>query len=683
MRTPSFRWWLPIVFWVFYAPSVSAAPSCIFAVAAPFNNYEIGTPGQIDTCFTSIATSSGTVTVGSDALPFPNDAVVSVDPTSTIQSINIPAATFLTFSVPSSYLLLNFGSVNSFNNLGIIDTASIIENHGSISVISNYGSLLASSSPILNQPSGTIGAINNYGTISVSGFNTAIYNGGTINSIFNSGTITGVTAIGTDGTIGTITNHGVLDGALEGIANNGLIGSIINYGTITAITNNGLVDSIVNYGTITSSLFQPNIGISNNFGTINYLKNASYITFSGNLPISYSAVINSPNSYGQLAVQSGTALGVMNFNVSSESRLAKGTYTNLLSGVTSANLDPASFSSIVGRYQWQLIDPNGDLSWDLVVTWLGPTVENTLASLQANQVSIDSLLAVRSAAMFNMLDYDCKGFGENNLCVSFQARYTGVNSQSEGAGVLTAAYRISPSLRVGAFIDYRATDNTQAGLKTSNNSPSFGAFAGFSSSPDGIGLQGRISAAYNTGNISITRSIFADTEPGYGKTNLTSFGAAAEVGWGFAIIPTMVATPFIGLRYTDVGRGSYVEAAVSNSVEFPLSYAAYGQRLTTGIAGMRLIGALSDRFTYQVGLGIEYDIVQNSSDYSGTSAIADLAVFSLQSMASPNRTRGFGGLGIAYGIDQNQKLTGNVIVRGQPYAAQPSITTLVGYQIGF
>jgi hypothetical protein len=645
-------------------PSVSAAPSCIFAVAAPFNDYEIGSPGQIDTCFTSIATSSGTITIGSDALPFPNDAIVSADSASAIQSITIPATTSLTFSVPSSSLLLNYGSVNSFTNLGAIDTASIIENHGNISVISNYGSLIGSSSPILNQPNGTIGAINNFGTISASGFNTAIYNGGAISSIFNSGTITGVFAIGNDGSIESIINRGVINGTFEGIA------------------NNGLINSLVNYGTITSSPYNLNVGISN-FGIINDLKNASYLTLIHNLPRAYSAIINSPSSYGQLAVPAGGALGVMNFRVSEESRLAKGTYSNLLYGVTTANLDASSFASTVGRYQWQLVDPNGDLNWDLVVTWLGPTVENTLASLQANQSSIDSLIAVRSAALFNMLDYDCKGFGPNNLCVSFQARYTGVNNQNEGAGVLTAAYRVSPSLRVGAFIDYRAVDNTPTGLKTSNDIPSFGAFAGFSSTPDGIGFQGRISIAYNTGNISITRSVFADTEPGYGKTSLTSFGSVAEVGWGFAIIPTMIATPFIGLRYTDIGRGGYSETAVSNSVEFPLSYATYAQRLTTGIAGVRLMGMLSDNFTYQLGFGIEYDIMQNLNNYSGTSAIADLEVFSLQSTAATNRTRGFGGLGLAYSIDQNQKLTGNVIVRGQPYAAQPSITTLIGYQIGF
>ena len=42
-----------------------------------------------------------------------------------------------------------------------------------------------------------------------------------------------------------------------------------------------------------------------------------------------------------------------------------------------------------------------------------------------------------------------------------------------------------------------------------------------------------------------------------------------------------------------------------------------------------------------------------------------------------------GSAAIFYQIDQNQRLTGNVSVRGQAFSAQPSISVMGGYQAAF
>jgi hypothetical protein len=49
--------------------------------------------------------------------------------------------------------------------------------------------------------------------------------------------------------------------------------------------------------------------------------------------------------------------------------------------------------------------------------------------------------------------YDCATFNQYGVCLSFQARYGAMESLHDGAGVLTAAYRLSPNLRLGGFIN--------------------------------------------------------------------------------------------------------------------------------------------------------------------------------------------------------------------------------------
>jgi len=54
-----------------------------------------------------------------------------------------------------------------------------------------------------------------------------------------------------------------------------------------------------------------------------------------------------------------------------------------------------------------------------------------------------------------------------------------MDSQSEGAGVFTAAYRASEKVRIGGFVDYRASEKDSSGLKQSDTMPTFGAFAAY------------------------------------------------------------------------------------------------------------------------------------------------------------------------------------------------------------
>ena len=314
-----------------------------------------------------------------------------------------------------------------------------------------------------------------------------------------------------------------------------------------------------------------------------------------------------------------------------------------------------------------------------------PDAANTTLAMIANQNALSSLLSQRSSAIMTMMDYDCATFDAKGYCVSFRARYTGMESQNEGAGVFTAAYRASEKVRIGGFVDYRASEKDGTAVKQGDTMPTVGAFAAYSHSGNATGFQAKASAAYNSGKITVTRAgSFADnTEAGSGKAGLNSYAIGAELAWGFAVSPTMLATPYAGIRYSDATRKGYTEGTVTGTVDFPITYDAYYQRLTTATAGVRLSGMFSDKVGYQASLGGEYDLAHKSNTYSGVSTIPGLENFALANTGASNRARVVASAGLYYQMDKTQRLTATVGVRGQAYSSQPSVTTLVGYQVAF
>lgn len=320
----------------------------------------------------------------------------------------------------------------------------------------------------------------------------------------------------------------------------------------------------------------------------------------------------------------------------------------------------------------------------LVLIQTGPDASNTTAAMQTYADVLRSVMGRRLTGLALMSSYDCQAFDKYGVCLSFQARYTNFDSFNEGAGILTAAYRLTENVRLGAFIDYRASEKEPTGIKFSNDLPTFGAFVGYSQHLNGTGLQGKVLAAVQNGNATVTRdNSLSSTEPGSGKGSLNSYMISGELGWGFAVSPSMLATPYVGLRYTDATRGGYTEDTVSGTVDYPVSYSDYSQRLTTATIGVRLAGMLTEKVGYQMGAGLEHDLRQQTSAYSGTSSISGLETFAINVDGVKNRTRGVGSVGMFYQVEKNQRLMGNVSIRNQAYTSQTAVNVMGGYQIAF
>ena len=335
----------------------------------------------------------------------------------------------------------------------------------------------------------------------------------------------------------------------------------------------------------------------------------------------------------------------------------------------------------VGRCGYSLSYTDSTVDLQLVN---GPDPANTTRALSANRANLQNVMAQRTAALAGMMDYDCPAFDRYGVCLSFQARYGAMESMNDGAGVLTAAYRLSPHMRLGGFIDQGVTRKAPADLRLNPQQPSFGLFLGFNQRTDGLGLQGRISAALNQIDVGVTRDAgLASTEPGSGKARLGGSAAAIELGYGVAWAGSLTATPYMGFRHTQVTRAAYREAAAAGTVENPIAYGAFQQRLGAATAGLRLNGMMDERTGYQLGAGLDYYAYGATGVYAGTSAIYGLEAFALPGAGPARRMSPEASAGLFHQLGRMQRLTINFSMRGQAFSSRAAVSVLAGYQAAF
>lgn len=581
-----------------------------------------------------------------------------------------------------------------------------IYNSGIITLITNNG-LITGYSGIYNddRSDGDIGTLINNGTIHgvEDGFGINHYYGD-IGVLTNNGTISGGDAIRIQGTLGLLTNNNKIQASTDyGVDNQGTITELINSssgsissekqhgvsnawgGTITTLSNFGSITGGTNgFGIYSSSSYGGKIlTLNNNQGGNNSTPQSTALTFKGALPTNYNIVILSEDHYGQLAVTD--PIGSLNFGISDGSMVTGPRYLGVLQGLSSANINSLTMEGTYGGRAWRLEQQADTLIWDLVFAF-GPNSEQTIRALVANRDALRSLMDLRASEIDAMMDYDCATFGENNLCISFQGRYSGSEGAGNGAGVLTAAYRVGPSIRIGGFVDKRVADKNPNNIETSGQMLTVGGFLGYSQHDDGSGLQAKAIVAYNKEDVSVARDLYGeegDTEAGSGSGNLSSYGVSGEVGYGVPVGPTFLMMPFVGLRQVNVERSHYSESFALGEVEYPISYDDFSQKATTGIAGLRFNGMLAERIEFSLAGGVEHDLTRQDSSYSGRSDIPDLETFSFSSVQEANKTRAFGSGSLKYLIKERQRLIGSVSISQLPFGNSAVVTAMVGYQGAF
>jgi hypothetical protein len=619
-----------------------------------------------------------------------NNATISATGTNVNPIANGGAVVFAT----TVQTFTNNGTITSLNNTGTPNTnGAALTNWGNTSnsidsIVNNY---LIKGRYDVGMGGLQIGILN-YGSGDNTNFITSIINN-------TSGEITGSTGIDNGGIIGSIKNLGI-------IGDNLTAKGIFNSGSITTITNAGSIFASIQNATSIVTL--------NNLQNENNLAGA--LTYLGVLPTNYNIIINNTTSYGQLAAPSGT--GNMAFGIYGGAvGFAPVTYTNSIGGnsqiaasivanntkyanVLQGVVGTLSGSTITGNesvftilgatgsyggYSYALAQ-NGSSAlgnWDLIFGSLGPTAGDTQASIATQSRRLRSTFnsTMASSNFANMNTYDCNLFDKNNMCISAGGRYTNIDnpSSNNSAAVVVLGYKVSPSIRIGGFLDQSVNNNAPSGINVSNKNPMMGAFAVWNKNADGLGYQVKIANAYQDKDVTSTRDAFGETgEAGTGKTNLNTQSYVGELSYAFNYQDSTIVRPYFALRYTNIKQDAYTETGVDH----PLSYAKLGDRSTTALMGVKLNHALTPRTNLTASLGIEQDI-NHKTDQLTASAVDISGLTSENFNNNIKRTRPVASAGAYYAVAKNQRLSGEVYYQQLPFQSTGSATAYVNYMIGF
>jgi hypothetical protein len=498
--------------------------------------------------------------------------------------------------------------------------------------------------------------------------------------------------------VGTLINNGTMGVGDDALYNNGgTITSIINnniMGSTTAFTSaiynvgGGTITTITNNGTLLGgNPFFGAIQNVNSIGTFNNLQGAGNangaVDYTDKLPTYYNIIIRGPGEFGQLAARSisgATTFGIYGGGVSgvAASSLTKGTYTSVLSGITSSNLTGATRGNYNG-FTWSLNNSSGSI-WDLIVT--GASTADTQQSLVNTASALQNTFTLQNTVLANSFSYDCNVFGANNVCVSAGGRNTAVsaaNGLNNTSALLIAAYRVMPSVRVGAYADQNlSVNNAGSTVSLGNNTPLIGLFGAWNERLDGRGAEVKVSAAYGQKNTTVTRQVVGTSEAGSGSSQLNSQGAQVAVKYGFGVTPDVIVSPYVGMRYTQNNMGGYTEGT-SSTVTAPLTYSALNTNATTALAGAGAQYRFTPQATVFASAGVEIDTNTSNGTYSAT-GITGLTPINFN--ANPAKTRPTATVGAYYDVEKNQRLGITGIYRQEPYQAVQTTTVMATYTVG-
>jgi hypothetical protein len=666
---------LNICFCIFFGFICSFQAAAVEPAGCPSTAISSGQTITCSTASSAIApqTSSTAITVSSAS---DNNNDVTITRYTTIQLSGSP---------------IGLSSGNTVSNSGTLDSNSFTNGYGMSAGAS--GRSQAGGNNFTNTSTGSIvtrggnaagiyisatnasssaNTITNAGSITTSGANAAGVR-------LNSGSKSGVNTISNSGTISTA------NASSNGID---ILGSaqvtVENTGTITASGANSF--GIYNLGNLTT--------LTNSQG------GSTPLTYSGVLPINYNVIVANTSSYGKLDASRGSVTGVMNFNInSSGSTLTNTTYASVLSGIKVNNL--GNSYGTFGAYQWALVHRiNGSADQtDLVVLatpqptlpaleavlaadsyLIAPIYYDTQTSLLAMGNTLQGLFAMQSAGVVNGMTYDCSLFGANNVCVSAGGRFTNVSGYPDNttSALIIGAYRLSPNVRFGGYLDQNLTQSTPGGIAQLNNgSPMVGLFGVWSQNLDGTGVEAKISAGYANKGATLTRPVIGVSEAGTGSTNLTAQGIQGVLKYGFAVGNNSVVSPYAGMRYMVGGMGAYSEAQ-SNTVSSPLTYNSINNYTTTALAGLLVNYRLNEKAILVGSAGAEKDVNSNVGNLI-TSGIGDFNI----SMNNNYRTlRPTASIGAFYDLSARERLGLTGIYRQESYQAVTSTTVLATYTVG-
>ena len=287
--------------------------------------------------------------------------------------------------------------------------------------------------------------------------------------------------------------------------------------------------------------------------------------------------------------------------------------------------------------------------------------------------------------MFSLTEYDCAKFTVHNVCFSVISKYNAVREfDSTFSGVVVAAWRPIPEIRIGAWAEQTANHPSISGVSYRSAEPSVGAFSVFEENTDNTGFRLRTAFYRATNSLRLSRDTIGTSEPGYGMTTMNTIGYGGEVSYGMEIDPAWKVAPYVGFWKVSSERSGYTESGVS----YPITYSRNEININNATAGLRFLGRIEDNINLIIGAGIEKNLDTKQMGMAGSSNVLLLENFTMSMPSLSENIRGVGSVGVSYDIDKDQTVMSQVVVKQLPeiqsYATgRFGVTALVKYQVAF
>ena len=311
----------------------------------------------------------------------------------------------------------------------------------------------------------------------------------------------------------------------------------------------------------------------------------------------------------------------------------------------------------------------------------GPSSDDTQASLTraANRLRASYNKISETSHFPSSNTYDCNLFDAKGMCISAGGRYTYAEDphSHSTAGIVVLGYKVSPSIRIGGFLDQSVSNDAPTGIHISNKNPMMGAFVYWNQNPNELGYQVKLANTYQDKDLTLTRDVVGTSESGTGKTGLQTQSYVGELSYAFMYKENTLVRPYFGLRYTSIDQDAYTETGVTT----PLTYSKLKDETTAALMGVKLKHQLTEKTTLIGSLGIEQDLHHKAGDFVA-SGLSGLTAENF-SGDTHHRTRGLASLGAYYSVAKSQRLSGELMFQQLPWQNSIGGTLYANYMIGF
>ncbi len=602
-----------------------------------------------------------------------NSGTIRIESTGAFSpAIKVQASTVSSITNTATGTIQSSGATTVAEGIRVDDVGS------SVNLITNQGSITATGPggargiSVLGD-SASINQINNSGSITAQG-GTGVTNGivffGGGTSVVNSGSITGTASAQVANGIRfardltTLTNSGSISGSQHGVSIAGTLTNIVNTGTISG--TNGF--DISNQGTI-----------------INLTNSQTNLTYTDNIPSNYFVLINDAANYGKVTFTNPK--GAMNFAISENSIIERGTYTAVLDGLEAKHLSKTSGVQTIGSedFGYKLRNSVGS-QWDLEIR---PLSDDTNCAVNSDGSNCDKrncvasliqkgLNAVTGGNFAHMNTYDCDTFGRSGNCFSLGGRYASINNpRSDTTGlVLVYGKQITDHLRFGAFIHSNMAYDTPANYSLSNKTPLIGLYAVWNEHKEQTGIQLKVGTSYQAVNATILREQLGFSEAAIGNTVIAAKDVIVELRNNIKLSEEFIFTPYIAQRFSDKRQNGYTET----EAELPLTFNTVFETSWTAIGGIKFKRRTSRKNTFYGTVGIEQDISHDVSPLS-PSGVSGITTVDLTKSYNPTRAVVAGG--VDFGLTQNTMLRLKFQHQQLPYEDMTETNTYMSFNISF